>query len=233
MVYSIVLMHFHAQKKEKNVLQPKLFSRCRVLLQLCMAQSHHTFFYWMHRKNHICQKSLLFPHTHYIFGSPFSRYSYLSISAFRFLSLYMYIFTASKQFHELLLVFRFCLWNVIFGPFVGICVMVLFFRSIEDAHKFVVGGAYFRFNDNQNPITDTQKCIIPTVQIEFGWMVFNCQKYIKTTVHLSHGFFFTLYLKPNDNFSLFFLVCFNYFFFCWDRKMDASCAQFSLPLIHL
>lgn len=60
MVYSIVLMHFHAEQKNGTLWQTKtLFSLSLCFLsQLCMAMSHHIFFYWMQRKNHICQESL-------------------------------------------------------------------------------------------------------------------------------------------------------------------------------
>lgn len=137
MVYSIVLMHFHAEQKNGTLWQTKtLFSLSLCFLsQLCMAMSHHIFFYWMQRKNHICQESLfsiclfvlLVLCVHSINGQTIQRITF----GFSILS-YEFLFSV-----DLLDLF--------------VCLSCSFFGQSKTRIIFFFGEPYFGINDNKTP----------------------------------------------------------------------------------
>lgn len=136
MVYSIVLMHFHAEHKNGTLWQTKtLFSLS--LFSFAIMYGHEPS---------------------YIFLLDATKKPYLPGIAFFYL--FICASRSLRPFHKrpnnsthYFWFFDFVVWIFIFGRFVGfVCVfVVLVFRSIEDAHNFFFGEPYFGINDNKTP----------------------------------------------------------------------------------
>lgn len=135
--------------------------------QLCMAVSHHIFFYWTHIRQNAVFLSRNEKTIQWItFGFRFFVVNVMCCWFFRF----------------------FC-WLVV------VCCLfcrVLVFRSIEDGHKFLWGVLCINNSYKIDEHNNGQPFNVEKIgQIEFGWMVFNCQKIHKNDhVHLSHAPFF-------------------------------------------
>lgn len=162
MVYSIVLMHFHAEQKKRYALANENSFLSLSLFSFAIMYGHEPS---------------------YIFLLDATKKPYLPGIAFFYL--FIRASRSLRSFHKrpnnsthYFWFFDSVVWIFIFGRFVGfVCVfVVLVFRSIEDAHNFF-WRAVFWYQRQQNP-PDGKKNK-QTAQIEFGWMVFNCQKYIK------------------------------------------------------